>query len=58
MAQYQAGVETEVVAKGDYFKAVAGLDGAVGRIREINNISVDEAYSGRLSNQPSAPRAP
>jgi outer membrane protein TolC len=57
--QYQAylsqALSTEVVAKGDYFKAVAGLGRAVGTLLETNNISVDEAYRGHVSAPPSAP---
>lgn len=60
--QYQAYLaqarSTEVVAKGDYFKAVAGLDRAAGRILDIHHIAVEEAYRGRLSAQPSPPRVP
>ncbi len=46
---------TEVVAKGDYFKAVAGLGRSVGTLLDTNNISVDEAYQGRMSTQPATP---
>jgi outer membrane protein len=57
--QYQAylsqALSTEVVAKGDYFKAVAGLGRAVGTLLDTNGISVDEAYRGRVSAPPSTP---
>jgi hypothetical protein len=32
----------EVVAKGDYFKAVAGLGLSPGNLLDLNNVSVDE----------------
>lgn len=57
--QYQAylsqALSTEVVAKADYFKAVAGLGRAVGTLLDTNNVSVDEAYRGHVSSPPSAP---
>lgn len=57
--QYQAylsqALSTEVVAKGDYFKAVAGLGRALGTLLDTNNVSVDDAYRGRVSAPPSAP---
>ena len=60
--QYQAYLSqarsTEVIAKGDYFKAVAGLDRTLGKSLEVNHISVDEAYQGRLSVKPSTPPVP
>jgi hypothetical protein len=46
---------SEVVAKGDYFKAAAGHRRSVGTLLEDNNISVDEAYPGRVSTSPGAP---
>jgi outer membrane protein TolC len=59
--QYQAYLSqarsTEVAAKGDYFKAVAGLGRAVGTLLDQNNISLDEAYRGRVSRPPEAPGA-
>jgi outer membrane protein TolC len=41
---------TEVVAKANYFKAKAALDRAVGASSERNNISIDEAYHGRVNH--------
>jgi outer membrane protein TolC len=48
---------TEVVAKGDYFKAVIGLGRAAGTPLDEKYISIDEAYRGYVSKQPSAPGA-
>jgi outer membrane protein TolC len=54
--QYQAYLSqarsTEVAAKGNYFKALAGLDRAVGTSLDHNHISVDEAYRGHISAAP------
>jgi outer membrane protein TolC len=54
--QYQAYLSqaesTEVVAKGDYFKALAGLNLATGTLLEKNNISIDEAYRGKVTTPP------
>jgi outer membrane protein TolC len=59
--QYQAylsqALSTEVVAKGDYFKAVAGLGRAVGTLLDSNNVSIDEAVRGRVSAPPATPGA-
>jgi outer membrane protein len=56
--QYQAYLSqarsSEVVAKGDYFKAAVGLGRAVGTLLDINNISVDEAYKGHMAIPASA----
>lgn len=57
--QYQAYLSqaqsTEVAAKGNYFKALAGLDRAIGRSLDQNHISVDEAYRGHVSTAPATP---
>ena len=57
--QYQAYLSqarsTEVVAKGDYFKAAAGLGRAIGTLLDQNNISVDEAYRGHVTTRPATP---
>jgi outer membrane protein len=51
--QYQAylsqALSTEVVAKGDYFKAGAGLGRAVGTLLDMNKISIEDVYRGRAS---------
>jgi outer membrane protein TolC len=51
--QYQAYLSqarsSEVVAKGDYFKAAVGLGRAVGTLLDLNNISVEESYKGHLA---------
>ncbi len=56
--QYQAFLSqarsTEVVAKGNYFKAQVGLHRAVGNLLDLDRISVDEAYKGRLATAPIA----
>ncbi len=56
--QYQAylsqALSTEVAAKGDYFKALVGLQRAVGDILERNNISVEQAYRGHVASPPAA----
>jgi len=41
-------------AKGDCFKSVVGLQRAVGDLLDLDHISVDEAYRGRLSSPPAA----
>ncbi|HEY3825116.1 MAG TPA: TolC family protein [Bryobacteraceae bacterium] len=60
--QYQAYLSqarsTEVVAKGDYFKSLVGLQRAVGNLLDLNHISTDEAYRGHLSSPPAALPAP
>ena len=43
---------TEVAAKGAYAKAKLALDRATGRTLETNNVSIDEAYQGRVSRPP------
>jgi outer membrane protein len=43
---------TEVAAKGAYAKARIALERATGRILEINHVSIDEAYQGRVSRPP------
>jgi outer membrane protein TolC len=48
---------TEVVAKANYFKAKAALDRAIGASLERNNISIDEAYHGKVSRPPTPPPA-
>jgi outer membrane protein TolC len=48
---------TEVVSKANYFKARAALDRAVGASLEKNNISVGEAYRGKVSRPPTPPPA-
>jgi outer membrane protein TolC len=40
---------TEVVAQSNYFKSKAALDLAIGVSLDVNYISVDEAYHGRIS---------
>jgi len=48
--QYQACLSqarsSEVVAKGDYFKAAVGLGLAVGTLLDLNNISIHEGLQG------------
>jgi outer membrane protein len=50
--QYQSYVaqarSTEVVARGNYFKAIAALDRVVGRSLETNGVSANQAFDGRL----------
>jgi outer membrane protein len=57
--QYQAylsqALSTEVVAKGDYFKADAGLGRAVGTLLDMNRVSTEDAYRGRVSSPPATP---
>jgi outer membrane protein len=54
--QYQSYVaqarSTEVVAKGNYWKAKAALDRATATNLESNNISFDEAFHGRITRAP------
>lgn len=49
---------TEVVAKGNYFKARAALDRAIGASLATNNISFDEGVHGRISRPPAALPSP
>ncbi len=55
--QYQSQVaqarSTEVAARGAYAKARVALDHALGLTLEHNNVSLDEAMSGRISRPPS-----
>ena len=44
---------TEVIALGDYAKARAALDRALGRTLDANNISLDEAEKGVITRPPS-----
>ena len=44
---------TEVIALGDYAKARAALDRALGRTLDANNISIDEAEKGVVTRAPS-----
>jgi outer membrane protein len=44
---------TEVVAKANYFKAKAALDRAIGASLRSNNITIDEAYHGKVARPPS-----
>jgi outer membrane protein TolC len=53
LAQAQS---TELVAKGNYFKARAALERALGTSLEAQNITFEEAYNGRVS-RPSSPVA-
>jgi outer membrane protein len=53
LAQAQS---TELVAKGNYFKARAALERALGTSLESQNITFEEAYNGRVS-RPSSPVA-
>jgi len=57
--QYQAYLSqarsTEVVAKGDYFKAAVGLSRALGTLLDQNDISVEQAYRGHITTPPSPP---
>lgn len=54
--QYQAYLSqaesTEVVAKGDYFKALAGLNLATGTLLDVNHVSLDAAQKGRVPTPP------
>ncbi len=43
---------TEVIAQGIYAKATAALDRAVGATLVNNNVSVEEAYHGRVARPP------
>jgi outer membrane protein TolC len=58
--QYQAYLSqarsTEVAAKGDYFKALVGLQRAVGNLLDLDRISFDEAYRGHLTSPPASPK--
>jgi len=45
---------TEVIALGDYAKARAALDRAIGRTLDANNISLEEAEKGIVTRAPSA----
>ncbi len=60
--QYQTYVaqakSSEVVAKSDYVKAKTALQRATGQILQDYNVSVDEAYRGRMSVAPSPLPAP
>jgi outer membrane protein TolC len=47
----------EVLAMGDYAKARASLERALGTILEDFNISVEDAYRGTVPNKPSTPAA-
>ena len=44
---------TEVVTEGNYAKAKAALDRAIGKTLDTYGISVDEAYRGQVSKSPS-----
>jgi outer membrane protein TolC len=48
---------TEVIAQGNYAKARAALDRAIGRTLEANNISLAEATSGAVSRRSTPPPA-
>lgn len=43
---------TEVIARGNYAKAKAALDRALGRTLQVNNVEIDEVYRGRVSRPP------
>ncbi len=43
----------EIAALADYAKARAALDRAVGRLLDRNDISIVEAFTGRMSTPPS-----
>jgi hypothetical protein len=47
----------EITAKNNYVKAKVELDRAVGRTLQENNISIEEAYTGRVS-KPADPLPP
>jgi outer membrane protein len=51
-------LSTEVIAMGDYAKAKAALDRAVGTTLTSNNISIDEATQGLVRRPPNALPAP
>jgi outer membrane protein TolC len=57
--QYESQVaqarSTEVVARGAYAKARANLDRALGMTLDSNNVSISDAYNGRVSQPPAAP---
>ncbi len=46
---------TEVVTEGNYAKARAALDRAIGQTLNTYGISMDEAYRGQISKAPSPP---
>ena len=50
LAQAQS---TEVVARGNYFKAKAALDRALGSSLTVHHIEIDEAYKGTITTPPS-----
>lgn len=58
--QYQSNLaqaqSTEVVARGNYFKARAALDRVLGTSLEVNGISFEEAYKGQLPRSTAAPK--
>jgi outer membrane protein len=58
--QYQSYVaqarSTEVVARGNYFKAKAAMDRVVGASLETNGISFEDAYKGQLPRSTAPPR--
>ena len=41
---------TEVVTQGNYAKAEAALDRAIGHTLDTYGISIDEAYKGQISH--------
>jgi outer membrane protein len=45
---------TEVVARGNYFKAKAAMDRVVGASMEANGISFEDAYKGQVPRSPGA----
>lgn len=49
LAQAQS---TEVVARGNYFKARAALDRALGASLDVHHIAIDEAYKGIVTTPP------
>ncbi len=49
-----AAQSVEVAARNNYAKAKVTLDQATGRLLEVNNIQIDEAFSGQVSRPPSA----
>lgn len=58
VAQYQSQVaqsrSTEVVARGNYFKAKAAIDRVMGTSLEANGISFEDAYKGQLPKSTAA----
>jgi outer membrane protein len=43
---------TEVVARGNYFKAKAALDRSIGENLTVNHIEFEDAFKGVVRNAP------